>query len=155
MLGAMAQENERGLGGWHAEWETMPEIIGLAGGALHHLAETVPGLEVDTAKMRANLNITDGLIFAEAVQMALAKELGRMAAHDLVEAASRRARAERRHLRDVLAEDSTASKHLHKADLERLFEPKNYLGVTSELIDRVLEAHSSLAARLKTASGSE
>ena len=47
ILSAMVQEEERGLGGWHAEWETMPELIGLAGGALHHLAEMIPGLEID------------------------------------------------------------------------------------------------------------
>jgi 3-carboxy-cis,cis-muconate cycloisomerase len=155
MLGAMAQENERGLGGWHAEWETMPEIIGLVGGALHHLAEMVPKLGIDAAKMAANLNVTHGLVFAEAVQMALSQELGRMAAHDLVETASRRARSEKRHLRDVLAEDSAVSKHLNKTDLDRLFEPQNYLGVTNELIDQVLAAHTSLAARLKAASESK
>ena len=52
MLGAMLQEEERGLGGWHAEWETLPEILGLFGGALHRLTETVAGLEVDAARMR-------------------------------------------------------------------------------------------------------
>src|SRR5262245_13256290 len=45
MMSAMVQEQERGLGGWHAEWETMPEIIGLAGGALHHLTRAMAGLE--------------------------------------------------------------------------------------------------------------
>ena len=36
MLAAMVQEHERGLGGWHAEWETLPEICLLAAGALSH-----------------------------------------------------------------------------------------------------------------------
>ena len=60
MLGAMLQEEERGLGGWHAEWETLPEILGVFGGALHRLTETVAGLEVDTARMRANIDVTRG-----------------------------------------------------------------------------------------------
>jgi 3-carboxy-cis,cis-muconate cycloisomerase len=153
MLSAMVQEHERGAGGWHAEWETMPEIIGLAAGALHHLAETVPGLEIDAAKMQENLDVTRGLIFAEAVQMALGSQMGRMAAHELVEAACKRARTGKRHLREVLAEDATAKKHLTKADLERLFDPQQYLGVAEGLIDRVLAAHSS--QRPKAASKSE
>ena len=74
MLSAMVQEHERGLGGWHAEWETLPELAVLAAGALRQAAETVEGLEVDRGRMRANLGLTRGLIMAEAVQMALGGE---------------------------------------------------------------------------------
>jgi 3-carboxy-cis,cis-muconate cycloisomerase len=144
MLSAMVQEQERGLGGWHAEWETLPEIISLTAGALHQLAETVEHLDVDTNRMRANLEVTQGLIFAEAVQMVLAEQMGRLPAHELVEAACKRALKQKQHLRDVLAEEPKIKQHLDKKELERLFDPAGYLGVASELIDRVLEAHSSL-----------
>jgi 3-carboxy-cis,cis-muconate cycloisomerase len=146
MLSAMVQEQERGLGGWHAEWETLPEIIGLTAGALHHLANTVERLEIDAAKMRANLEITHGLIFAEAVQMVLAEQMGRLPAHELVEAACHRAQEQKRHLREVLAEEPKVKQHLDEKELERLFDPAGYLGVASDLIDRVLQAHSSLRA---------
>src|SRR5207249_12326922 len=72
MLSAAVQEHERGLGNWPAEWETLPEIALLTAGALDALAGVVEGLEVDPARMRANLELTRGQIFAEAVQMALA-----------------------------------------------------------------------------------
>ena len=147
MLGAMVQEQERGAGGWHAEWETMPEIVGLAGGAAHQLTETITGLEIDPARMAENLEITHGLIFSEAVQMALGRALGRTAAHELVEAACRRARAEKRHLRDVLSEDAAASRHLSREDLGRLFDPRQYLGVADQFIERVLASHSSLRSK--------
>ena len=143
MLTAMIQEQERGLGGWHAEWETMPQLIGLAGGALHRLAKMIPHLEIDTAKMRQNLDVTRGLIFAEAVQMALAARVGRMAAHQQVEAACRRAQKEQRHLREVIESDAEIAKHFTGQDIQRLFEPTAYLGVADQLIDRVLEAHAS------------
>ena len=90
MLSAMPQEQQRGLGGWQAEWETLPEIIRLAGGALHHLTEMMPHLEVDAERMRQNLDATKGLIFAEAVSMALANRMGKMPAHLLVEAACKK-----------------------------------------------------------------
>jgi len=89
MLSAMVQEDERGLGNWHAEWETLPEIFRLTAGALHQMATIVPHLEVDAARMKLNLDATQGLIFAEAVSMALASHIGKSAAHTLVEAASR------------------------------------------------------------------
>ena len=143
MLSAMVQENERGLGGWHAEWETLPEIFQLTGGALHHLADTVSGLEIDAARMAANLDITHGLIFAEAVQMALGHSLGRLPAHDLVQEATRRALAEKRHLKDVLAADTRVSKHLPPTELARLFDPRQYLGVAQAMIDRVLDSHAA------------
>ncbi len=143
MLSAVVQEQERGLGGWHAEWEVMPELIGLAGGALHHLTETMAGLEVDANRMQENLNAPNGLIFAEAVQMALANAVGRMAAHELVEAACKRAQEKGRNLRDVLAEDAEVMRHLTAQDLERLFDARQYLGVSDRLIERVLQAHSS------------
>ncbi len=145
MLFAMVQEEQRGLGGWHAEWETLPEIVGLLGGALHQLSEAIAGIEVDPARMRANLEATQGLIFAEAVQMALGGVLGRAQAHELVEAACRRARAERRHLREILAADRTAAKHLSPEELQRLFDPQQYLGAADVWIDRALAAHASKA----------
>ena len=102
MLSAAAQEHERGLGNWPAEWETLPEIALLAAGALAAMADVAPGLDVDAERMRANLELTQGQIFAEAVQMALATALGRDCAHALVADACRRAAKERVHLREVL-----------------------------------------------------
>src|SRR5215470_8984329 len=76
MLCAMIQEDERGLGNWHAEWETLPQIFRLSAGTLHQLTEIIPHLEVDTNRMRENLDATNGLIFAEAITMALANKIG-------------------------------------------------------------------------------
>jgi 3-carboxy-cis,cis-muconate cycloisomerase len=147
MISAMVQEQERGLGGWQAEWEVMPEIIGIAAGALHHLTDTISRLEVDPGRMSQNLEMTRGLILAEAVQMALGRTIGRAASHDLIQKASQRAQAEKRHLREVLAEDPAVTKHLTKKDLDRLFDPREYLGDSSIFIDRVLASHSSYRSK--------
>ena len=138
MLSAMAQEHERGLGNWHAEWETLPEICMLCAGALDHLTQAIEGLEVDPKRMRRNLDITQGLIVAEAVSAALAPNLGREAAHALVEEASRRAVGQQIPLRDVLARDAKVGKLLSLADLDRLLDPANYLGMSEQFVDRVL-----------------
>jgi 3-carboxy-cis,cis-muconate cycloisomerase len=139
MLSAMVQEDERGLGDWHAEWETLPEIFRLTAGALHQLATIVPHLEVDAARMRHNLDATRGLIFAEAVTTAMAGHIGEAAAHRLLEEAIRQTRESGKHLREVLAHNHAVTERLTSAELDRLFAPENYLGVAEELVDRVID----------------
>ena len=143
MLSAMTQEDERGLGGWHAEWETLPELVGLTGGALHHLADAIGGLRVDAARMATNLEATRGLVFAEAVQMALAEKTGRAAAQRLLEAACRKAQAEGLELRELLAADPTVARHLPPEELGVLFDSRRYLEAAGPLIDLVLARHAA------------
>jgi 3-carboxy-cis,cis-muconate cycloisomerase len=138
MLSAMPQEQQRGLGGWQAEWETLPEIVRLAGGALRHMTEMMPHLEIHVERMCQNLDATKGLIFAEAVAMALADRMGKMPAHMLVEAACKKALEEKRHLKEVLREDPGMPGHLTPADLESLFDARNYLGSAEEFVQNVL-----------------
>jgi 3-carboxy-cis,cis-muconate cycloisomerase len=137
MLAAMLQEGQRGLSGWQAEWETLPEILRLSGGALHHLAEMMPRLQVNSKRMQHNLEATKGLIFAEAVAMALADRMGKMPAHLLLEAACQKALAENRPLKEILREEPGLHGHLTAADLEGLFEARNYLGSADEFVERV------------------
>ncbi len=138
ILSAMPQEHQRGLGSWHSEWETLPQIVRLSGGALHHLTEMLPHLEVDAKQMRRNLDITNGLIFAEAVSTAVADRLGKTRAQDLVEAACKKSLEESRPLKDVLCEDSELGGRLTPAELDSLFDAKNYLGSAEEFVDRVI-----------------
>ena len=135
---AQPQDHQRGLGSWHSEWTTLPEIVRLTAGGLHHLAALAPNLQINTARMRENLELTRGLIYAEAVSMTLAERLGRAAAHEKVEAACRLAHTSQRHLREVLASQSDISSLLSSSELDRLFDPLNYLGASSALIDSIL-----------------
>jgi 3-carboxy-cis,cis-muconate cycloisomerase len=140
LLAAMPQEQERGLGGWHAEWETLPEIFLLASGALHHMADAIAGLAVDPERMRQNIEATRGLVMAEAVTMALVNRIGKHDAHKLVESACRRASAEGVHLRDVLAREPVVTAQLTPEQLDRLFAPETYLGMAERFVQRALAA---------------
>lgn len=140
MLSAMSQEHERGIGGWHAEWETLPELFRLSAGALHRMSETIAGLEVHADRMLQNLEITHGLIYAEAVTMVLGKQLGKAAAHELVEVASRKAVEKKMHLREILSADAEVSSRLSAAELEKLFDSRNYTGMANQFIDRAIAA---------------
>ena len=143
MLSVMLHEDERGLGGWHAEWETLPEIVCLTAGAMHQLVDIVPRLEIDVERMLQNLNLTKGLIFAEAITAALGEKISRSQARALLDAASQRAIKEKRHLRDVINDDQKIAKHFSADDLDKLFDARNYTGTSSEFIDRVLENYKS------------
>jgi 3-carboxy-cis,cis-muconate cycloisomerase len=108
LLAAMPQAQERGLGDWQAELAEWPGLWIAAHGAAAALAEAVAGLEVDAARMRANVDALHGLVFAEALSTLLGREVGKSRAHALVESLSRRVVAEQRPLQD-LAREATRS----------------------------------------------
>jgi 3-carboxy-cis,cis-muconate cycloisomerase len=138
IFAAQIQEHERSAGAWHAEWPTLPTLLLVTSGALAAIVEIAEGLEVDVARMRANLDLTDGLIMAEAVAFALAEKIGKSQAHHLVEAASKRAIAERKHLREVLVGNDEVTAQLGADRMAKLMEPLNYQGASQALIDRLL-----------------
>jgi 3-carboxy-cis,cis-muconate cycloisomerase len=138
MLGAMVQEHERGLGGWQAEWETLPELVRVVAGAARAVAEALSGLVVDPERMRANLDATDGLVLAESVSATLASRIGKAKAHELVEAACRRAVEEKRPLKAVLAADPQVTRYLSPIEIEAAMMPEAYLGMAAEFVRRVL-----------------
>src|SRR6202042_2974045 len=138
LLDAMVEDHERSTGPWEIEWIAVPEIFSLAAGALAHTRAMVSGLEVDEKRMRANLDITRGLIVSEAVMMALGPHIGRQYAHDLVYDICRQGIATGRPLLDLLAENQEIAKHLDRAALAKLCDPANYLGQAGEMVDRVL-----------------
>jgi 3-carboxy-cis,cis-muconate cycloisomerase len=143
LLASLSGEYQRSLGAWQTEWETLPEIVRLAAGASYHLATLLPRLVVNSDRMRANLDLTNGLIYAEAVTFALSKKIDRFAAHSLVEGACRRAQSEQRHLREALSGDPEVGTLLDSKSLDELFEPANYLGSAHRFIEAVLSAAHS------------
>ncbi|WP_442963340.1 3-carboxy-cis,cis-muconate cycloisomerase [Pseudomonas sp.] len=144
LFAAMPQEHERSLGLWHAEWQTLPELCGLVSGALQQALLAVPGLEVDSARMRSNLELTRGLLLAEAVSIALAQRIGRDKAHHLIEQCCRQAIAEQRHLREVLGEHAEVGAQLSAPELDRLLDPAHYLGQAQRWVARALAEHRAL-----------
>lgn len=143
ILSSLSGEYQRSLGAWQSEWEVLPDIVRLTAGASHHLARLLPCLAVNSGRMRSNLEMTRGLIYAEAVALALSDKRDRTTAHQLVEAACRRSQSEQRDLYDVLAADPQIAALLDSQALAQLFDPANYLGSSSAFIDAVLAAVDS------------
>ena len=140
MLDAMVQDFERATGPWHAEWMAIPESFVLTAGSLHQAKFALGGLIVDEKKMAENLDISRGLIVAEAVMMGLAPDLGRQEAHDVVYDACRIANEKSMTLADALSADPRVSARIDRAAIDRLTTPGNYLGLAPQMVDRVLGA---------------
>ncbi|MDH1257596.1 MULTISPECIES: 3-carboxy-cis,cis-muconate cycloisomerase [Pseudomonas] len=144
LFSAMPQEHERSLGLWHAEWETLPEICCLVSGSLQQARLLADGLEVDAARMARNLELTQGLVLAEAVSIVLAQRVGRDTAHHLLEQCCKRAVAEQRHLRAVLADEPQVTAELSGAELDDLLNPAHYLGQARVWVERAVAEHNAL-----------
>ena len=147
LLEAAVADHERSTGPWEIEWISLPEIFLLTSGALAQTKLLVAGLEVDAERMRANLDLTRGMIVSEAVMMGLGPHLGRQRAHDLVYDICRKVATSGEPLLDLLAQDAETSRHLSRAELAKLCDPQNYLGLAGEMVDRVLARERSGAGQ--------
>jgi 3-carboxy-cis,cis-muconate cycloisomerase len=140
LLEAVVEDHERSTGPWEIEWIALPEIFLLAGGALAQARHILGGLHVDPKRMLENLAITKGLIVSEAVMMGLAPHMGRQRAHDLVYDICRKVVETGTPLVDLLVQNKEISKCLDRPALEKLVDPGNYLGLSGEMVDRVVQA---------------
>lgn len=132
---ALIQEHERATSGWQIEWLTLPQMVILTTAALNKSVFLSENLAVDTAQMRRNVTASNGLIIAEALNLALAPVMGRTESKHIISAACTIAQKQTRHLVDVVREQIGASISL---DWERLRSEASYLGASNTFIDQVL-----------------
>jgi 3-carboxy-cis,cis-muconate cycloisomerase len=147
LLGAMAHEHERAAGGWHAEWRPLTELLRSTGSAAAWLRTCLEGLEVDAGAMRANLDVTEGLLLAERVSTELASELGRMEAHEAVQRAAEQSTSVEGGFATALGEQPEIRDRISDERLAELLDPAGYLGSADVFIDRALRAHDAREAR--------
>jgi 3-carboxy-cis,cis-muconate cycloisomerase len=138
LLAAMPQEHERAAGGWQAEWVPLSELLRLTGAAAAWMREAVEGMYVDAGRMRANLELTGGLLMAERVVTALG---GDPAARSAVSAACARAVAEDRPLRELLLADPALP--LTAEQIDEALDPEGYIGAARLFVDRAIAAHNA------------
>ena len=132
----LVQEHERAAGAWHAEWGALSGSLAYAGGAAAALAGALESLEVDTARMRANLDLTEGLVMAERLSLLAMETMGRAGAQELLARASREAASAAGTLRDALLADPESP--FSAVDLDTALEPTAYLGSAGAFVDRAL-----------------
>jgi 3-carboxy-cis,cis-muconate cycloisomerase len=139
LLSGLAQEHERAIGAWQAEWVAVPRIFRHTAGAVMHVRQALAGLEVHEDRMRANLAVAGGTLMAEALSVALAARLGRVEAQGVVKAASERALRDGITLRQAALDDTRVTAVLSAHEIGWVLDPAQHLGSTSDLIDLALE----------------
>lgn len=149
LLEAMTQDHERATGGWQTEWAALPALFMHAGAAVERVARVIAGLDVDAARMRANLDLTRGMLLAESLSMTLGRHLGKQEAHHYVQGLVDRMRDGTQDLRDIVRADTELRGRIDEAELERALDPAAYLGVTDALIDRALAVHREVVSQLQ------
>jgi 3-carboxy-cis,cis-muconate cycloisomerase len=147
LMSGLVQEHERAAGAWQAEWEALPRLFAYTAAAVQWTHRSLSTLEVDTARMRANLNLSGGMIMAEALMTALAPHLGRDEAYRLVRALSNQAATQRTSLNATASADESVRAVLSAEDLARVFNVDGYLGSTAVFIARALAAYHALPAK--------
>jgi 3-carboxy-cis,cis-muconate cycloisomerase len=147
VLSALAHEHERAIGGWQAEWAAIPDLFRYAAGAIAHTRQAVHGLQIDAQRMRANLDLSGGLMMAEALTLALAEQLGRTEARRIVEAACDQARTIGISLQQAAHNDPSISAALSQDAINQALDPAAYLGSADVLIERALAAFHDVAGQ--------
>lgn len=138
MLHSLSTDHERGTGSWHAQWETLAAIVQLSAGSVHQACIITDGLEVNVNQMLVNLELTNGLIYAENISAALSLFIGRLKADEIIEQSCKESILQKVHLRKVLESKAEIIAHLSSDRIIELFEPKNSIGLCDPFIDRVL-----------------
>lgn len=140
MLSAMAQEHERGAGGWQTEWTVIPDAFRHTMRAAGHLRAAITGLDVRTDRMRVNLEEASGALMAESLAATLAPHVGRPEALRLTSSLVERAFHARITLHEAARRDTQVSGLIASTELARAFDAESYLGSTEELIERALRS---------------
>lgn len=138
-LSAMVQEHERAAGAWQAEWPVVADALQTTGSALAGVITALDGLTVYPERMRANIEATQGVIFAEKVRMLVQAKLGRQAAERLLAEAAREARETARPFRQILGARPEIVRLLTAEQLDNLDRLEDYLGAAEEFRKKLLE----------------
>jgi adenylosuccinate lyase len=134
----MVHEHERDGRAWKAEWALLPEAFLLSGAALGFGVRLLEGLEVNGARMRANLDALGGYLASEPVMRAVADRVGKHTAQELVQRAAMAGQARGLPLRAAIEADQELDGLLDPAQLDRLLDPANALGAAGAFVDRVV-----------------
>jgi 3-carboxy-cis,cis-muconate cycloisomerase len=138
---ALVQEHERATHGWQVEWLTLPPMFALTAAALNKALFLSEHLVVNRTRMRENVAADNGLMLAEALNLALAPALGHAEAKRLIQEACLVTQDAGRHWVDVVRERTDVA-----LDWEALKDESAYFGAAEAFIDRVVhEAESGLS----------
>jgi adenylosuccinate lyase len=129
----MSLWHERDISHSSAERFVFERAFGVAAYATRTTATILDGLEVDADAMAANLERTGGMVYSEALLLAMvARGADRQEAYRLVQGAAKRAWSGESTFRDEIRGDEEIGRWLSAADLERAMDSDHHLAGIAE-----------------------
>ncbi len=144
ILSAMAQEHERAVGGWQAEWAAIPNLFCYTASAVEGVRGALTDLKIDPTRMQANLDLTGGLIMAEALTVALAPKVGRPEAYRITRVACDSVIGSGKSLRQAAQGNREVSAILSQEEIDNALDPARYVGSTQAFIDRAIRSYRAV-----------
>ena len=125
----------------HTKWSTeIVEQISIETGRLLSVAMSlISSFKVNPEKMISNLKRTDGLIMSQRVVFALANDIGKKSANDLIHKIAQKSLSKKSSFEVLLNNNKTIRKYLNPNEIKALLNPETYIGLTSNEVDRVIE----------------
>lgn len=137
-LEGMIHGHERDGRAWKTEWVVLQETCHFTAVSTFAATRILCGLEVDTERMRANLDAQQGYVLSEPVMRALADRIGKHAAHQVVYEATLSGRSRGVDMRTALRDDPRLAA-IEDTELDLLLDPTGALGSIPRFIDDVLD----------------
>jgi adenylosuccinate lyase len=145
-LAGMGGDHERDSRALRVEWVCVPDVSHYCLSACSIVDEIVDGLSVHTDRLLSNVQVVRDQVATEGLMLALAATVGKQTAHEHVYELSQAARTQGRSLRELLKEHPVIAGHLDEEQLDRIFDPAQYMGQSAALTGQVVaEAHKWLA----------
>ena len=145
-LEAMLTEHEADRSTSLMMQRAMEQACGLTGDILARLQVMISGLQIDPARMRRNLDLSGGLIMAEALMLSLGAHIGRQEAHDAIYDAAQAAATGGQSFAELLAQNQTVTAHLGAEDIAGLLDPAAYLGECAQIASEQAARARKIAA---------
>jgi len=144
-LEAMLHDHE--VDGGHSAMmdDALQRACVLTGDLLVRLEVIVSGLEVDPARMRANLALSGGMISSEAVMLGLGLAIGRQTAHEVVYDAARTPGVT---FGDALKRDPRVTAHVDAVAIDRLLDPAGHTGQSASIAHAAAQRARAMARQI-------
>ncbi len=146
-INSMYCEHERDASVWRIEWRSLGECLLSVGTAVARAKKLLEGLQVNAGRMRENLDLTKGLMYAEPVMLAMGHHIGKQTAHELVYEISMDCFENDVLFIDGLLANETVAKYMTRADLEDIMNPEHYIGDAVYYTEKALAACEAARAK--------
>jgi len=129
----MMVDHERNLDHFLGEREKMEESCLIMGELLTHGEDMAKNMTVNPERMKGNLSLLKGLLLSESVMIELGKKIGKQSAHEVIYEDAMKSMKEEVDFRQVLLGDPRVNRNLTAAEIDRLLNPEQYIGLAPRM----------------------